>query len=271
MRLAVMSRASKDTHEAPAKKRRKENYTDNISNGNDEEPPHLRGGYLLPGEIKGLASSVNNIQGFKRLGDAVPVSGNPNKMDIDEGDNIESTSHFSPEENDELGEISKKKQQQRHQLDILADKESFLAMVKLRAKSVLEELRTKEKNLKDICGFDKRLRWSLEDFDQWRQSQPGKEALKTRVLTAPAPATEDVDADGDEKMVDGIAEALEEVGKGVCQRKRCKQHEGWYKLHNQDLAFSKADCQTAIRKLDLKEKGIRERAVIRSLEPDGGT
>ena len=268
MRQAVIDRAARNGKEVPAKKRRKENYTDNIGNEGDHEPPHLRGGHIVTGEAKGLAITANVIHEFKSLGDSVttPAKSNP---EADEKDDIKTAPIFSTQELQELEEISSKRSQMQHQLGALDDRERFLAMVKSRAKSVLEEMKKKEKNMKDICGFDKRLRWSPDDFDQWRSSPQGKESLKTGVLTAPV--VDGVDADGDAKMADGVSDVTtDEIGKGLCQKKRCKQHEGWYKLHSQDLAFDRSDCRRAMQKLEVEEKGIRERAMIRSLESSDG-
>ena len=264
MRQAVMNRAARDGKELPAKKRRKENYTDNIGNEGDHEPPHLRGGRLLGGEVKGLANTTNAIHEFKGLGDSVPTPTNSNP-EADEKDDPTSVAVFSTQELQELEEISSKRSLMQHQLEALDDRERFLAMVKSRAKSVLEEMKKKEKSMKDICGFDKRLRWSREDFDQWRSSSQGKESLKSGVLTAPN--VDSLDGDGDSRMAtDGGSDGADEIGKGICQKKRCKQHEGWYKLHSQDLAFDRSDCRRAMQKLEVEEKGIRERAMIRNLE-----
>ena len=265
MRQVVMNRAQKDSSDAPAKKRRKENYTDHIGNEDEQEPPHLRGGYLLPVEIKRIIGTVNEIGEFKHFGDIVPVPADTSDAAISDT-NMDSkpSPAYSADEKEQLEKISSRRTRLRNQLESLDDREHFLAMVKTRAKSVLDELKKKEKNMKDICGFDRRLRWSDEDFDNWRLSQVGKEALKSRLL--PASATEGTDPDGDVKMADGTCDSSEQIGQGVCQKKRCKQHDGWYKLHLQDLAFDRSDCRRAIRDLDLEEKGIRERAVIRSLE-----
>ena len=267
MRQAVMNRAIRDTQETRAKKRRKENYTDNVGNEGETESPHLRGGHLLPTEVKGLASAVNNIQDFKSLGDSVPGLANFSAEANEKKEN-KLAPMLTTSEIQEIEGTKSKRAKLRHQLEALDDKERFLLMVKSRRNSVLEELKKKEKSMKDICGFDRRLRWSLDDFDQWRLSPPGRDALKSGVLTAST--LDNMDADGDAKMTDGIGDGAEEIGKGVCQKKRCKQHEGWYKLHSQDLAFDKLDCRRAMQKLDIEEKGIRERAVIRSLESEGG-
>ena len=263
MRLAVMNRA-KEAAIAPAKKRRKENYTDNVDNECDREPPHLRGGYLLPAEVKSLTNDINSIDQFKRLGGTITPPSSAEGLTADEKHGTKETPAFSSQETERLDAIARKKTQLSHQISALDDQEVFLMMVRSRAKSVLDELKRKEKSIKDICGFDKRLRWSSEDFDEWRFSESGKEALRTKNLTAPA--LDSVDAEGDSKMADGTSEAAEEVGRGVCQKKRCQQHNGWYKLHTQGLAFDRSDCRRAMQKLNVEEEGIRERATIRSLE-----
>lgn len=264
MHRAVVNRASKSAAaDTPARKRRRENYTDHIGNEDEQEPPHLRGGYLLPGEIKSLLSSVDDIKQFKRLGDAISASSDAT-LGKEANDQNQPSPAFSNQETERLEEISNRKMQLAHELGSFDDREQFHTMIRARAKTVLDELKKKEKNTKDICGFDKRIRWSQEEFDEWRSSPAGQEALQNRILSAPA--TEIPDADGDTKMVEGATDNGEEIGHGVCQRKRCKQHDGWYKLETQNLAFERSDCRRAIQQLDLEEKGIRERAMIRSME-----
>ena len=263
MRDAVMNRTQKES-DAPAKKRRKENYTDHIGNEDEQEPPHLRGGYLLPREIKRLVGGVNKIGEFKRLGHDVPVFTAAFPLGTDGAGDAQPSPAFSSQEEEQLTSISSKRKRVSNLLEALDDKEHLLGMVKTRALGVLNELKKKEKNAKDICGFDRRLRWSQDEFDRWRASPLGREALKARVL--PPPAADETDADGDAKMTDGASDGSEEIGRGVCQKKRCKQHDGWYKLHLQELAFDRSDCRRIMQELDVEEKGLRERAMIRSLE-----
>jgi COMPASS component SPP1 len=250
----------------PAKKRRKDNLTDNYSNAGDEfdKPAHLRGGLLSPAELKSITKGLQSNKEFRSLGENVPI--------VDEkdlaGDAMQTDSanpQLPDHESDQLGKTTQRAEKLRHRLRSLEDRDKFLTLVKNRAKSVSEELKKKDKTLKDICGFDRRLRWSDEEFDAWRGSEEGEAAFKTNKL-GPPNDQDQVDADGDANMTDGV----EEFGKGICQKRRCKQHEGWYKLHSQEFTYNRSDLQRSILRLAGEERSIRERAMIRHLESQAG-
>ena len=256
MRRLVMSRSSKDPLEAPSKRRRKDNHADHFGNDDDENgklPAHLRGGVVSPRELHALTNNMQHRKEFKDLGNALPAPENEVK-----GENAD-RSH----ENEQLNELSAKRQRLQNKLNALEDRERFLAMVRARAKSTLEELKKRDKSFKDICGFDRRLRWDDSDFDNWRFSAEGTETLKSGKLGSLSDSTEKA-ADKDRNMK--MSDNTDDVGNGICQKKRCKQHEGWYKLHGQDFAFEKSDRRRELHKLESEEKGLHERAMIRALE-----
>lgn len=242
---------------ASAKRRRKDNLTDNFQNDGDDydRPAHLRGGLLSPSEIKTVTDGLQSCQEFRSLGENVTVTEESERgedaMDIDND-----RKRYTVRESEQLTKTVDRIQKLRHQLSSSEDRERFLALVKGRAKSVSEELKKKDKSMKDMCGFDRRLRWSDEDFDTWCLSEDGKEALKTNKLKP-----DQVDADGDANMGDA-----DELGKGMCMRKRCKQHDGWSRLHSLDFTCNKTDISREISRLVSEEQGIRERAMIRYLE-----
>lgn len=242
---------------ASAKKRRRDNLTDNFQNREDDydRPAHLRGGLLSPAELKTVTNGLQSCGDFRSLGENVPVINeeerNEDAMDIDT-----ERKRYTAHESEQLEKTMSRTQKLRHQLRSLEDRERFLALVKGRAKSVSEELKKKDKSMKDMCGFDGRLRWSDEYFDIWCNSEEGGEALKLNKL-----GPDLVDTDGDANMADA-----NEPGKGICMRKRCKQHDGWSRLHSLDFTYSKSDISREISQLVSEEQGIRERAVIRYLE-----
>ena len=239
---------------ASAKKRRRDNLTDNFQNYGDDydRPAHLRGGLLSPAELKTVTDGLHSCKEFRSLGESVPIiEEHEDAMDID-NDRKRYTAH----ESEQLEKTINRTQKLRHQLRSMEDREHFLALVKSRAKSLSEELKKKDKSMKDMCGFDRRLRWSDEDFDIWCASEEGREALKTNKLKP-----DQVDADGDANMADA-----DEVGKGMCMKKRCKQHDGWSRLHSLEFTYNKSDISREISRLVNEEQGIRERAMIRYLE-----
>ena len=261
-----------------AKKRRKENFTDNSGNGGDDQPDsagdedqaYLRGGVLRANELKAITSGVRNVEEFKKLGEGVlspPRTVSPDGMDW-KAEDVDLLSKeklkvvYTPEEEAQLADLTLKKASLKRKREALGDREKFFGLVKARAKTVLEEMKKKE-GTKEICGFDSRLTWSDEEFDAWRNSSDGQKALRSGVL---GPPSSSADIDGDEEMANGESPHTEEIGKGVCQKKRCERHKQWLKLQQQDIAFEKEECRQEMRKLETEEKGVGERAMIRHLE-----
>lgn len=285
MRMLALGKDTKGSEQAKstsgAKRRRKDNMTNNIGNGEDgadedeveDAQAYLRGGILRAGELKALTSGVKDVEEFRKLGEGVlspPRTVSPDDKDtqMQDGDAMSKEKLkvvYTPDEKTQLSEIESKKDSLKHKREALGDREKFLGLVKARAKVVLEELKKKE-GTKDICGFDSRLTWSGEEFEAWRTSSEGQNALKSGQLEAP---TSSPDRDGDEKMVNGDSAHPEEVGKGVCQKKRCERHKNWMKLQTQDIAFEKDECRQEMRKLEREEKGVEERAMMRHLEGGG--
>ena len=268
--LGKDSKRNESNKASVARKRRKDNLADHTANG-DEGPPivdeiddqaYLRGGLLRPPELKALATGVASLSDFKKLGEGVlspprtasPDSANPKQH--------HSKVIYTSEETTQLSGISSRKAELKCQRALLDDRERFLGLVKARAKTVLEDLKKRD-GVKDICGFDSRLSWSDEEFEAWRSSGEGQKALESGVLSAPLPEPSDGEVERDKKMVNGD---VEEVGKGVCQKKRCERHKKWYQLQQQEIAFEKEQGRQAMRKLEEEEKGLGERATLRFLE-----
>lgn len=274
----------KDTSASGNKqKRRKPNPTDQQENNaedgmqdGDGDYNFLRGGVLRASELKAVARGVKDVDEFRKLGEGVlspPPTASPpsgpsagkagDKRDFKPND---SKVNYTPEETSQLEEIQQQKKVLKRKRGLLDDKERFLALVKTRAKAVLEDLKQKDRGIKDLCGFDARLSWSDEEFDIWRSSSEGAKALESGALGAAASssslaaANDCPDHDGDEKMDDG------EIGKGVCLKKRCERHKAWWKLQQQDVAFEKEEVRQEARKMESEERGVRERAILRSLE-----
>lgn len=248
------------------RKRRRDNYTDNFGNGDDdvglpEDSNTLRGGVLRGLELKTLANGVKNVAELRQLGEGVLSPTQTASLENGEG-NGATNKHFNPSESQQLAEITNKKGKLESRKHMLEHRDRFLHLVKSRAKRVLDELR-KTESVKDICGFDSRLSWSDEEFLAWADSSEGQQALKSGVLTA-APSADTI-TDG-EIQNDGGEEHTAEVGRGVCQKRRCERHRTWWKLQQQDILFEKGEVRLALGKLGGEEEGVRKRAVVRRLE-----
>lgn len=268
------------------KKRRRDNYTDNFGNGEAEMEPdddrsHLRGGVLRSGELKALVDGVQKISEFRKLGDGVLSPPRTASPDADGGGTSSKiTISYSSEEKAQLKEISTKKTTLTIRKSMLDHRDRFLSLVRIRAKRVLDHLRKKE-TVKDICGFDARLSWSDEEFQDWCVSPEGVKSLGSGNLCAPvAPGTKPnkpndsiPQLDGTDTNDGGGAEddndEEEEMGRGVCQKRRCERHKTWWKLQQQDVAFERDEVRQALGRLDAEERGVRKRALIRGLEDDG--
>ncbi|MCJ1471073.1 hypothetical protein MMC07_009721 [Pseudocyphellaria aurata] len=265
-----------------------------------EDANTLRGGFLRGPELKTVINGVKSIAEFRQLGEGVlspPRTASPDDEDIrmeDADFPAESKSGitYSADESQQLVEIAAKRENFRATKRMLDDRERFLVLVKSRAKRVLEELRQKE-TVKDICGFDARLAWSDAEFLAWRDSPEGQKALESRMLMAPShtitstanhlnpdPTSAEIaigtslpdtqptnhhNAHATEIDLDGEPDE-DEVGRGVCQKRRCERHRAWWKLQQQDVAFEKGEVRLALGRLVMEEKGVRERAVVRCLE-----
>ena len=240
-----------------ARKRRKDNPIESLPNQAEdfEKPAHLRGGLLSPTELKAITNGLHSCNEFRNLGEspvvADKIEDHKEAMEIDS-----SGQGFTKQESEYLNSTIQKTEKLEHQLKSLQNRERFLALVKSRAKTAQEELKKKDKSMKDMCGFDRRLRWSEDDFDNWCALEEGKETFRSGKLNP-----EQTDADGDANMEDG-----EELGKSICLKKRCKQHEGWFKLHSQEFAYGKSDISREMARLAGEERRLRERATVRKLE-----
>ncbi|KAL8720607.1 MAG: hypothetical protein Q9225_002542, partial [Loekoesia sp. 1 TL-2023] len=262
----------------------------------NEKQSHLRGGVLGSGELKALVTGVKDISDFRKLGDGVlspPPTAVPNgsgdiKME-DAPPSSEATNKnyqipYTPTETEHLQTLTKKKDELRARKKLLDERDIFLTLVRERAKTVLDELKKKE-NVKDICGFDARLVWLDEEFDLWRTSPEGVKALQERKLGPPAPLLAPPQQDqvnGDDQQQqkrpptttsngndvsapannNGEQQETEELGKGICRKKKCERHRYWYKLQQQEIAFAKDEVRQGMRRLDEEEKGVRDRARI---------
>lgn len=290
------------------KKRRRDNYTDHFGNAEvddiaelDDDRSHLRGGVLRSRELKALADGVQDISGFRKLGDGVlspPRTASPDADGHTAASKV--VISYTPEELTQLREISSKKDGLKRRRSMLNHRDRFLILVRARAKRVLEQLRKKE-SVKDICGFDARLSWSDEEFQAWCASPEGIQSIESSNLCAPplktptanpitipiepgdsillpldydpsANATIDRSADGavvsPKGAEAGPKDEEEELGRGVCQKRRCERHKTWWKLQLQDVAFERDEVRQALERLEVEEKHVRKRALIRGLEDD---
>ena len=268
-----------------SRRRRRDNYTDhsaNVEESAEDDANHIKGGILRPSELKALTDEVKDLKTFRKLGDGVlspPPTVSPEGDDVKpEGVmNQEKKDIYIPEETAQLEEISVKRETVRAHKKMLDDRDRFLLLVTTRAKAVLSELREQDKSVTTICGYDWRISWSDDEFNEWRASPEGKSALEKGGSLGPPTAMEKKEAPENNEntapATNGTGdpqpngeEEEEEIGKGVCKRKRCERHKAWLKLMQQEILFETHQARQAMKKLEAEEKGVRDRAMFRSLE-----
>ena len=271
MRTLLQAKDSAEQKDGPDnnKKRRRNNYTDNFGNTeeiSDDDHAHL-GRVLKASELKALTDGSKDLDAFRRLGDGVlspPATASPEGEDVKtEGAKIQKPEPtYTAEEDAQLASITERKVRCKAKRKLLDDRDKLLLLITARAKNVLAELKEQDKSLNNICGYDSRLTWSEVEFNEWRGSPGGQKALQDGVLGAPTPKEKE---EGNEASKDAEKEE-EEIGRGVCKKKRCERHKAWLKLQQQDNMFEKDQARQDMRKLDAEEKGLKDRAMIRCLE-----
>lgn len=257
-----------------------------------------RGGILTAGELKAAIMGASSAEEFRRLGERI-ISPPPEEEEEEKDKDENSTERgngegkprsnkklgldidakgltYTPDESSKIEKLRKTRDELLHRKEMLNARSTFLAVIRQRAKHVLERLKQTDPKggWKDICGFDSRLAWSDEEFDEWRLSPVGKKTLKDGIPEAlassypdPNPAT---DADGDTVMDGGgDAKAADDsnnfntLTRGVCTKKRCERHKQWAKVHQQDILFEESMLREDLTKCEQEAQAVVERAVLR--------
>ncbi|KAL4816257.1 hypothetical protein BDW67DRAFT_191158 [Aspergillus spinulosporus] len=256
---------------------------------NSMEDLGSKGGVLTLGDLTAVIMGVSSVEEFRKLGahivappaepapDQAPLSdttdaGAPpsKKLGLDVGvDGI----HYSPDEAEKLEKLRRQRDELFHRRDMLTARSTFLTLVRHRSKSILDMLKKKDPKggWKDICGFDTRLAWSDEEFDEWRLSEPGKKALEqgTPEALAASYPTSNVDADGDTAMGSEDEDSFASLTHGVCLKKRCERHKQWVKVQQQDVAFEERTLESDLAECEKEAQEVVERAVLRMWAEDG--
>lgn len=223
------------------------------------EDPSIKGGVLSVAELKALVSFVSTASEFRDLGNEDSVHRYFYIGDSQHHYNHD-TADFTAQERGLLGALRERRGALEHQQGMLIDREKLLGVVRQRAKTVLETLRRLDgkDEWKDICGYDSRLSWSDEEFDEWRLSEEGKSVLETGAFVVDVAMGDATDADG---HGGGEAAAAADADRSsltenVCLKRRCERHKQWVKVQQQDIAYeSRVDkddldkCQQAIMDL----------------------
>lgn len=239
------------------------------------------GGILTAGDLKSAIMGVASVDEFRKLGDRIispppeddereesPIRGK-NETKFPHGKKLGLDIHangliYSPEEAAKIEKLRKMRENLLNRKDMLAARSAFVALLRQRAKSVVEKLKQSDPKggWKDICGFDSRLSWSDDEFDEWRLSEAGKKALAegtAEALAASYPAM--TDADGDTVM-NGENE-IAFLTRGICTKKRCERHKQWVKVQQQDIVFEESSADQDLANCEEEAQSVVEKAALR--------
>lgn len=236
------------------------------------------GGILTAGDLKAAIMGATSVEEFRTLGDRI-ISPPPEstkeespKVEVKSetpqaGDKLgldASDLDYSPDEAARLDKLRKLRDELVHRKEMLAARSTFVGLVRQRSKSVVERLKQHDPKggWKDICGFDSRLSWSDEEFDEWRLSDAGKKALAEGTVEALAASyPTNTDDDGDTAMDGGDEMAF--WTRGICTKKRCERHKQWVKVQQQDIMFEENTANRDLTKYESEARSVAERAVLR--------
>ncbi|GIZ40345.1 hypothetical protein CKM354_000368800 [Cercospora kikuchii] len=214
-----------------------------------DEDLGARGGALAAGEVKALLNASHTVDEFRKLGDGVlspPAT--------PEADDAKDVPQYTESEARDLARIESEKEHARQRHALLKDRMKFVTLAKQAASRVATE---KELKPKEYCGYDPRIEWSEDQFQEWRNSRGGQQAFDTDLLVT----GQDLDASG---VVDEELSVPE-----ICDRKKCARHMEWSKLAVDDLRFEMSDNGDRMRSLDREEHDIKDR-VARRTKSGGG-
>lgn len=243
-----------------------------------------RGGVLTGPDLKAAISNVSSAKEFRELGESDVTPGLEEAAKDRERrqkefwfpfENQEDFYKKHPNFQAENEALAKRYDEIQGRLAVLDNREKFLVLVRQRVKLVLERLRKADPKggWKDICGYDSRLAWSDEEFDEWAKSDAGKKALEDNDLDA----LQVTSADGDSVMADADDDAnkTDAIARGICTKKRCERHKQWAKVEQQNLALEKSSAEEDFRKYeddtsDYVKKEVRK-VSSEKLEAEGKT
>ncbi|KAL4866149.1 hypothetical protein BDV12DRAFT_173352 [Aspergillus spectabilis] len=235
-----------------------------------------RGGILTVGDLTAVIMGVGSAEEFRTLGAHI-ISPPPEKKEEEDTETKPSKKlgldvgvpglDYSPSEAEKIEKLRKHRDELLHRGEMLAARNTFLTLVRQRSKSVLEILKKKDPKggWKDICGFDTRIAWADDEFDEWRLSDLGKKAFEDGTPEALASSyPSNIDADADTAMDDE-----ESLTRGICTRKRCERHKQWLKIQQQDVVFEEGALKDDLAQCEKEAQGVVERAVLRMWAESG--
>jgi COMPASS component SPP1 len=170
--------------------------------------------------------------------------------------------YLNEDEEKQLEEIKEKKKTLEDRIKGYQNQQKLLVMINDRSK-----IAAKEPNLevKDICGYDNRLAMNEEEFDEWFNSEEGKQAFATGKLGPRTAKTKEI---GARVPYPGqvvptppkVSDALDNIC--LKQKRKCR-HLNWLSIHGADFVTMQQNLKDEMKKLVEAEKEIIEDAELR--------
>lgn len=158
-----------------------------------------------------------------------------------------------------------KREKALKQLEFIDLKSKFLKLVADSTKKVCELVAEKAGvKKKDVCGFDTRLIWEEEDWEE--NSLSLKEISAASSLLESTPKIKD--EDDDVTMKDSVDAS--EIPSTICtvDKRKCNRHSGWLYIYSEEIATKTKQAQTEVFQCEQDLYFLRQRLRIRyKLEP----
>jgi len=212
------------------------------------------GGVISVHELKSLVTNAPQLDQFKQLGKGVlspPATPSPTNL----SSNVKHTLDFdnlSIDDRERILEIEVMKTQLRKRHTLLKDQAKLINMIK---QSILRIAETKGIKPKDMCFYDDRIRWNLDEIAAWRDTSIGKEALETGMLNL-----SDAEQNSDDEL----------ERDGLCSKKKCQKHKEWATIALETNRSEMAETVERMRNIDREEKELRERATLKARQIHAG-
>ncbi|ETN38096.1 uncharacterized protein HMPREF1541_07720 [Cyphellophora europaea CBS 101466] len=261
---AIENSDSRMATPAYSEEERSEYETD--SSADEDELPN-RGGPLRAGEVKAITEQCKTLDQWIDLGrkpDTPPPESEDNKAEV-LLDDFEKT---------KLAEIQQQKVENTNQLAILDAREKFLDAVKARSGGITDEVKKSLPKSKDLCGYDPRLAWNEDVFNNWYHTKGGREILNSANPKIGPPDDDMFTGDDGQRLINGVDDNSDGEGEGgrplrkggICVKNKCPRHRQWARTQLAEIRFEQDVIKRCIRKTEELERGIKDRASLRAWE-----
>lgn len=263
----------------------------------------LRNQAISPAELVAAIRGSGSLSRFKQLGEHIQLATPHSSQSATPADTRtptptpknEDRDIYLPEERENLDSFESERMQIYSQLRYIENKATYIDYAKLRASAQ-----------KTICGFDRKLVWDDEEWQNWCDSQEGQRALqeiekfklrqeeKRVQLTAKLEEEEKAAASAntsDKKpkrgqrkrkqqvqvpldlreiwqILGGDVDERENNDEDVCmlEKRRCSRHSNWQYIRAEEVELDERVARNSLAKIEAAEQAIARRATARRLK-----